>query len=80
MAAIANKITDESQIEQIRLQLGNIPLLASIASMPRIQAADMTRTNVFRAEKELVNLLDQGKQNLMSMIASPDLHNQMIAE
>jgi hypothetical protein len=48
--------------------------------MPRIQAADMTRTNVFQAEKELVNLLDQGKQNLMSMIASPDLHNQMIAE
>ncbi|MHC4855347.1 MAG: ATP-binding protein [Planctomycetota bacterium] len=80
VAAIANKITDESQIEQIRLQLGNIPLLASIASMPRIQAADMTRTNVFQAEKELVNLLDQGKQNLMSMIASPDLHNQMIAE
>lgn len=68
VAAIANKITDEKQIEQIRTQLGDIPLLTSIASMPRIQAADMTRTNVFQAEKELVNLLDQGKKNLMSMI------------
>jgi CO dehydrogenase maturation factor len=70
VAAIANKITDHRQIEQITAQLGEIPLLASIASMPGIQDADMNRTNVFHADKELVHLLDEAKQNLMSMMGS----------
>jgi CO dehydrogenase maturation factor len=69
VAAIANKITDGKQIEQISLQLGDIPLLTSIKSMPAIQEADMARTNVFQTEKELVYLLDEGKKNLMTMIA-----------
>jgi len=70
VAAIANKITDGKQIEQISLQLGDIPLLTSIKSMPTIQESDMARTNVFQTEKELVYLLDEGKNKLMSMIAS----------
>jgi CO dehydrogenase maturation factor len=80
VAAIANKITDKNQTGQIREQLGEIPMLVSIPSMPGIQAADMTRTNVFQAEKELVHLLDEGKKNLMSMIAATGLHDQMVAE
>jgi CO dehydrogenase maturation factor len=68
VAAIANKITEEKQIKQISGQLDGIPLLTSIKLMPAIQEADMTRTNVFHTEKELVNLLDKGKQNLMSII------------
>ncbi len=70
VAAIANKITDKKQIEQISDQLNGIPLLTSIVSMPAIQEADIARANVFRTEKELINLLDKGKQNLMSMIVS----------
>ena len=68
VAAIANKITDGKQIEQIRLQLGDIPLLTSIELMPAIQAADIARTNVFQAENELVHQLDEAKKDLMSMI------------
>jgi CO dehydrogenase maturation factor len=69
VAAIANKITHPEQIEQIRLRLGDIPLLAGIESMPAIQEADMNRINVFEVKDNLVQELDKAQKNLMSMIA-----------
>jgi CO dehydrogenase maturation factor len=70
VAAIANKIADLQQVNEITSQLNGIPLLASIQHMVPVQQADIARTNVFEASSELVNQLSEAKQTLMSMIAS----------
>lgn len=70
VVAIANKITDIQQVNEISSQLNGIPLLASIQQMMIIQKADMARTNVFDASSELVSLLSEAKQKLVSMITS----------
>ena len=70
VVAIANKITDPQQVNEITSQLNGIPLLASIQHMVPVQQADIARTNVFEASSELVNQLSEAKQTLMSMIAS----------
>jgi CO dehydrogenase maturation factor len=70
VAAIANKITESQQVNEISSQLNGIPLLTSIQHRVSVQQADMARTNVFEASSDLVNQLSQAKQTLMSLIAS----------
>jgi len=68
VAAIANKITDRKQTEQIIAKLGNVPLLTSVESIPAIQQADMTRSNVFDADNKLVLQLSHAKESLLNLI------------
>ena len=67
VAAIANKITDMSQIETIKSQL-TIPILANINYNPAVQEADLRNTPVFEASGELVNQLRDAKNKLTSII------------
>jgi CO dehydrogenase maturation factor len=69
VAAIANKITDMSQVETIKSQL-TIPILANINYNPAVQEADLHNTPVFQASGELVNRLRDAKNKLTSMIQS----------
>lgn len=67
VAAIINKVTDESQVEQIRSQLGTIPVLTSIRYAPEVQHADMSRSNVLESSPALVEKLSEAKEALMTM-------------
>ena len=72
VAAIINKVTDDSQIEQIRLQLGTIPVLTSIRYTPEIQQADMSRSNVIESTPIIVEKLTEAKDALMEMVKESD--------
>jgi len=69
VAAIANKITDMSQVETIKSQL-TIPILANIDYNPAVQEADLRKKAVFGASGELVNRLREAKDRLISLIES----------
>ena len=68
VVAIANKITDDKQVERIAAQLGSIPLLTSIKYFPSVQQADIDRSNVFNASGELVDRLGEARDALLKMI------------
>ncbi len=72
VSAIINKVTDDSQIEQIRSQLGAIPVLTAIKYTPEIQRADMDRSNVLDSAPSLVEKLSEAKDVLMKMIKERD--------
>jgi CO dehydrogenase maturation factor len=69
VAAIANKITDISQVETIKYQLA-VPILANINYNPAVQEADLRNKAVFEASNELVGELREAKDGLISLIAS----------
>ena len=70
VAAIANKITDASQVETIESQLAqaNITILANIEYSSAVQEADLEKKNVFQASPELVEQLRQAKNALIDLI------------
>jgi CO dehydrogenase maturation factor len=67
LAAIANKITDMSQVETIKSQL-TIPILANINYNPAVQEADLRNKAVFEASNEFVNRLRAAKDKLTGLI------------
>lgn len=69
VSAVANKITDMSQVETIKSQL-TIPVLANINYNPSVQEADLRNTPVFQASGELVNRLREAKDRLIRLIES----------
>lgn len=69
VAAVANKITDMSQVETIKSQL-TMPILANINYNPAAQEADLRNTPVFEASGELVNQLRDAKNKLTNIIQS----------
>ena len=68
LAVIANKITNDDQTELIKIQLKDVPLLASIQYFPEVQQADLQQTDVFKSSERLVNTLKQAKDDLMDLI------------
>jgi len=69
VAAVANKITGDNQIETIKSQL-TIPVLANINYISAVQEADLRNEAVFGASEELVNQLREAKDKLTSLIQS----------
>ena len=69
VAAITNKITDPQQGQVVRSKLGDLPVIAEIGYTPSIQQADMTRSNVFDADSNLISQLSYAKDNLLNLIA-----------
>ncbi len=67
IGAIANKITEPSQIGAIESQLKNIELLASLKYTDLIQKADLERKPVYNADKDMVNSLKNAKNNLLEL-------------
>jgi CO dehydrogenase maturation factor len=70
VAAIANKVTESTQIEAIRPRLTNIPILANIEYSPAVQEADLRQRSVFEADAKLVGGLKHAKDKLMDLIGA----------
>ncbi len=70
VAVIANKITDASQVEAIKSQLGGIAVLAAVDYNASVQQADLDRKSVFGVDSEMVEKLDGGRGALMKMVGA----------
>ncbi len=68
VAAIINRVTDEQQIEFIKLQLKNLIVLASIEYSEAIQKADLSGVSIFQAGTELVRQLQHAKKALEDLV------------
>ena len=68
VAAVVNKITEESQVEQIEAQLKRIPVLADIKYYAEVQEADLERKDVFKSSSHLAEQLKIAKKGLMNLI------------
>ena len=77
VAAIVNKITDAGQVETIKSQLAGMPILANIGYYPAVQEADLQRKAVFKTSPELVEKLQQAKDQLMNL-AFPKVENRQL--
>lgn len=67
VAAFANKVTDAGQIDIIRSQLGDIPVLGSFRLEPALQAADLKRQPVAGASSELCQELRKAKETMVDL-------------
>jgi len=65
VAAIANKLTDESQFEVIRRQLPDIELLGAVNYDPLVQQADLDRMPVIKAGGQMKEELDLARKRLI---------------
>jgi len=70
VGVIANKITQTTQIDAIKTQLGDIALLGSLKSSRHLQEADLNRIAVFEADPEITKELRLVKEHLAQLIES----------
>ena len=68
IAAIVNKITDPSQVDIIRKQLDNIPLLGGLPHSLSLPQADLNGVPMFEADAEIVRELTKAKEKLFKLI------------
>ena len=69
VAAIANKIIEPAQIDIIKFQLHDIPLLGQLNYSRSLQEADFRRAPVFGADTEIIEQLKQAKEHLKELIS-----------
>lgn len=67
VGAIANKITEPSQIDVIRSELDGIVLLGSLPYSRLVQDADLRRSAVMQADAAVVHELDRARQCLVEL-------------
>jgi CO dehydrogenase maturation factor len=70
VAAIANKITENPQIEAIKRELTDTTILANIPYNPAVQEADLKQSSIFHACGELVSILKDAQDKLMDLIGA----------
>jgi len=70
VASITNKITKDSQIEEIKRKLTDTAILANIQYNPAVQEADLKQKSVFDACPELVEQLREAKNTLTDLISN----------
>ena len=70
IGAVANKITEDGQVDVIKSQLKDIVLLGDLRYSGSIQQADLDGEPVFKASVELVGQLQGAKSALMELISS----------
>ena len=68
VAAIANKVVEDAEIDVIKSQLEDITLLGTVTYSRSMQQADLRRTPVIRADAELVEQLTKAKNALTNLI------------
>ena len=68
IAAIANKITDPSQVDIIQKQLDNIPLLGGLPYSMSLPQADLNGVPALEADAEIVCELAKAKENLLKLV------------
>lgn len=69
VGAIANKLTDTTQIELIESRLNGIALLGSLPYSPALQQADLQRERVFEADAAVVEELKRAKNCLTDLLS-----------
>ena len=67
-AAIANKITEPAEVDAVKAQLNDVPLIGVINYSRAIQQADLERKPVITADTELVEELKRAKELLMEAL------------
>ncbi len=68
-AVIANKITENEQIDIIKSQLNNITILGNLNYSKTLQQADMKRISVFGTDKKITAELKKAKAKLEQLIS-----------
>ena len=68
VAAVINKVTNAGQIETIKSQLADMPVLGCIEYSSAVQEADLGRKSIFAADAKLVESLRQAKDALTNLI------------
>ena len=68
IAAIANKITDPSQVDIIQKQLDNIPLLGGLPYSLSLPQADLNGVPALEADAEIVRALTKAKEKLFTLV------------
>jgi CO dehydrogenase maturation factor len=68
IGAIANKITDPSQIDVIKTQLKEVDLLGSIYYSQSLQDADLQHAPAYGADAAVIDQLKESKQLLIDHI------------
>lgn len=72
IAAIANKVNDDSEAELIKSQLGGINLIGTVRYRRAVMLADLQRRPAFESCTETVEDLKAAQHSLMSAIIGPD--------
>ncbi len=67
VAAIANKITEDRQVEVIKSELKEVDVLASLGYNPSLLQADLKRQPVFEAAGQFVDRLKDAKKKLVDL-------------
>jgi len=70
VVAVANKITESSQIEIIKSQLTNITVIANLNYSSDVQQADLQRKSVFQTDTQLAGLLKPAKDKMINLIGT----------
>ncbi len=68
VGAVANKVTEPAQLDVIRSQLDNIPLLGSVSYRKAVQEADLQRAPVMQADAAVVQELDEARHCLVELV------------
>jgi CO dehydrogenase maturation factor len=68
VAAFTNKIVNASQIDVIKSQLGNIPIVGSFKHDALVQEANLRRAPVIGTSAELVKELTKAKKQLVDLV------------
>jgi CO dehydrogenase maturation factor len=76
VAAFVNKTAEDSQIEQITEQLGDIVILGSFGYDSSLQRADMDNASVFDSNPGLVEELRRAKNKMLGLFFDKAIQNQ----
>lgn len=76
VVAFANKVPDSKQLDVVKEQLGDIPLIGSFKFDLRVQEANLNRTAAIKTGTELVEQLAKAKKALTDLIF-PGLGSQV---
>ncbi len=71
IGAVANKITEPSQVDLISSQLTGTVLLGAVSYNRSAQEADLKRTPVAAADGDFVRELNEARQQLLKFISEP---------
>ena len=76
VGAVANKVTELTELDVIRSRLNGVPLLGSVAYSKSIQEADLQRTAVMQADAAAVHALNQARHRLTELVKNVEVVGQ----
>jgi CO dehydrogenase maturation factor len=73
IAAIANKVTEQGQVDVINSQLNGVPLLGSLRYSRSVQQADLSRMPMMQADAAMVQELDRARRRLAQLVTTVEV-------